>query len=228
MADPLDDEIIARYRGGTTMALHERDGMPIAAHAAGMIVTFGTASHAFQILRPGSAGHMTFVKIHQLDVESGIGLEDETFTFISRLDLSDVPAAAAPAREGDVMARIAEKAAAARAAVPVDVPAVPQLGEDLVDNVRRLFNLTNADVAFLFGISERHVHRWKTSGVPTDRRNDLAALQAIGLTVVAGIGPAGARTWLRAGDPSGEDLVRAGRFDELAARAEAEKDSPFT
>jgi hypothetical protein len=226
MADLLDGEfIMTRYSGGTTMALHERDGMPLAGHAAGIIVTFGTASHAYHVLeRPRSTGHMTFVKIHQLDIDTEFGLDDEGFTFVSDLQAMKAPAAV----EDDLMSRIAERAAAVRAAVAVDVPDVPQLGEDLVDNVRRLFDLTNADVASLFGISERHVHRWKTSGVPADRRNDLAALQAIGLTVVGGIGPAGARAWLRANDPSGEELVRAGRFVELAARAEAEEDSPFT
>ena len=211
------------YAGGT-IALHEREGMPDAGHRVGIILTSGTASHAFGSFKAHrSAGYLAFVKIRELDVDDRIELGDERLLFVSVA----APADSEP-RDDDLMLRIAEEAAAVRAAAPVELPEVPELGEDLVDNVRRLFNLTNADVASLFGISERHVHRWKTIGVPADRENDLAALQAIGLTVVGGVGPAGARAWLRAGAPSGEDLVRAGRFAELASRAEAEQDSPFT
>lgn len=127
------------------------------------------------------------------------------------------------------MSKIAQQAIAAGAAVGVDVPSVPDVDtNEPVSAIRRLFALTWADFAGMFGISERHAHRWRRDGVPEDRRDDVNALLATGLTIIGGLGPIGARRWLAAGDPSGEELVREGSVRDLYQRAVALKDSPFT
>jgi hypothetical protein len=51
---------------------------------------------------------------------------------------------------------------------------------------------------------------------------------AIGLTVIGGLGAAGARRWFFSGDPTAAQLAKQGRVDELRARAEALRDSPVT
>ena len=222
MPDLLDSDIAEYLKvAGGTVALHRHQGMVDAAHSAGMIVTVQTAS----LVQPyedwrRTRGIMTIVRIWDYQPPE-----------LRSADITVDHAGAEPVQVDDddaIMTRIAEQVAATQPAVTVERPTVPELGSDPVANIRRLFDLTYLDLASLFNISERHAHRWQSRGVPADRRRDVDALQAIGLTIVGGIGPAGARAWLRAGDPSGEDLVRTGRFDELAQRAESEKDSPFT
>jgi hypothetical protein len=195
---------------GGTVALHHLQDMYDLAHTSGMLVTIGTASHAFREFEEWhpDRGELTLV----------IKVGDE-FPAPSS-ETADISS-------GDRMAQIAERILAGNPSRAVPRPVVPELGDDPMANVLALFGLTVGEFAQLFRISERNAHRWRASGIPARRRGEVDALQAIGMTVIGGFGPAGAKSWLYSGDPSGDQLVRQGRFSELAARAEAVKDSPF-
>lgn len=227
MVDVLDRdaEVPSSATGRATVALHTHEGMIREACVVDVKMSERTESRAFAI-----RGLMNWIRVVQrVDIRAD-DLGAETGRAVVRLLDRQLGNGGG---EDDVdetagMVGMARTIAAQRPAAPVERPQLPQLGDEPVENIRRLFDLTFADVGRLFGISERHAHRWQRSGVPEDRRHAVDALQAVGLTVIGGRGPAGARAWLRAGDPSGETLVQSGRIDELAARANAGRDSIFT
>jgi hypothetical protein len=229
MVDLLDRDadVPSSPTGSATVALHTHEGMIREAGVVDLEMSEGTESRAFAI-----GGIMHWIRVVQrvdidiraddLGAEMGravVGLLDRRLGNGGDEDNVD---------EAAGMVGLARTIAAQRPAAAVERPQLPQLGDEPVENIRHLFDLTFADVGRLFGISERHAHRWHRSGVPEDRRHLVDALQAVGLTVIGGRGPAGARAWLRSGDPSGETLVQTGRIDELAARANAGRDSIFT
>ena len=138
---------------------------------------------------------------------------------------------AARARDGEADGQLARVARAMRdvpAAVAVERPAVPELIDRPAENVRRLFGLTVGQLAELFGVTERQMHRYLREGLPEGRRALADALVAVGLTVIGGLGADGARAWLHSGRPTAAQLARDGRIAELTARAEALRDSPVT
>jgi DNA-binding transcriptional regulator YiaG len=240
-----------------TVAMHTHEGMIREGHIVDILISPGTVSHAFGgaetlieteggvAYRYLSRGFVQMVEVDSLPidacsvktlrynrrriVDTGDRFATDSEIVAERREqpgpLADPPP---PRSDAEVMTAIAREVAATAPAVAVPRPQVPQLGAEPVENLRRLFNLTYPDLARLFGISERHAHRWQRDGIPEERRAAVDALQAIGLTVIGGLGPAGARAWLRTGSPSGEQLVKAGKLAQLAARADAEKDSPFT
>jgi hypothetical protein len=260
MTDLLDE--LVTWRGGVagcgaTIALHTHEGMIREGHVVTVLVSPGTASHAFGFHEHGvmpllgqveylrrSRGFVQMVEFGAFAAEPPpapmwryYGHPGVTVHADPMIPL-DIPWSAepgesrvgldAPADDTQRMTGMAQAMAAAAPAVAVARPEVPELGDEPIENLRRLFDLTYAEVGALVGISERHAHRWHTDGVPEERRSVVDALQAIGLTVIGGLGPAGAKAWLRAGTPSGVQLVQTGRVAELAQRADAEKDSPFT
>ncbi|MGO9496649.1 MAG: MerR family transcriptional regulator [Solirubrobacteraceae bacterium] len=115
------------------------------------------------------------------------------------------------------------------AAIAVPRPEVPALGDSPLENVKTLFGLTAGELARLFGVTERQVRRYLAEGnLPRSRQRLAEALMAVGLTVIGGLGTTGAREWLYGGEPSAAELAGQGRIDELASRAYALRDSPFT
>jgi hypothetical protein len=252
MVDLLDGGLLKGPRSAlsATVALHTHEGMIREGHIVDVIVSPGTASRAF-----GFVGHVGMVEYRQrsrgfvqmVEVDS-FGVDDPTphtiryhgrgpavapssALTLDPVELGEVSVGHAPAQPRDDAALMSEMAGVIAATIPavaVPRPRVPELGDDPVENLRRLFDLTFAELANVFGISERHAHRWQRDGVPAERRSTIDALQAIGLTVIGGLGPVGAKAWLYSGTPTGAQLVQTGRVAELAARAEAEKDSRFT
>ena len=138
-------------------------------------------------------------------------------------DAEDVPGE--PPLAMEQMARSMTDVAAA---VPVAHPTVPELTEEPLENVRRLFALTVGQVGDLFGVTERQAHRYLREGLPENRRSLANALTAAGLTVIGGLGAHGARRWLFSGSPTAAQLAASGQIDELRERAEALRDSPAT
>jgi hypothetical protein len=114
------------------------------------------------------------------------------------------------------------------AAVAIERPPVPELTDSPLENVRRLFGLTVSQLAELFGVTERQMHRYLRDGLPENRSALAAGLVAVGLTVIGGLGVQGARRWLYGGEPTGAELARRGSIAELAERAEGLRDSPVT
>ena len=135
------------------------------------------------------------------------------------------PADPAPASG---LARIAREMSDVPAAVEVERPSIPELTGDSLQNTRRLFVLTVAQLADLFGVTERQMHRYLREGLPDNRRALADALTAVGLTVIGGLGASGARRWLYSGEPTAAELAQQGRIAELTERAEALRDSPAT
>jgi hypothetical protein len=123
------------------------------------------------------------------------------------------------------LVQLARQMAATSPAVDVDLPPVPELGDDPAENVRRLFGLTVAQLADVLGVTERQVYRYREGPVPEDRRELLDALVAVGLLLIGGLGADGARQWLNSGRPSAAQLLHEGRSREVRARAEALRDS---
>lgn len=145
--------------------------------------------------------------------------------------LSELEAAAEKAPTGDDgagMRRAARRVAAQTPAVAVERPQMPALTGDPVADVRALYGLTYAQLASLLGVTERQVHRLDAERMTGARRERLDALVAVGLIVIGGLGPDGAYSWLEAGEPSGNELLRQGRYAELRARAESLRDSVAT
>jgi hypothetical protein len=137
----------------------------------------------------------------------------------------DGPTDAVP---GSELARLARAMTDVPAAVQVERPPVPTLSDDSLENTRRLFALTVAQLAELFGVTERQMHRYLREGLPENRRALADALMAVGLTVIGGLGAPGARRWLYSGEPTAAELAEQGRIAELTARAQALRDSPVT
>ncbi|HEY1517448.1 MAG TPA: hypothetical protein VGF91_13580 [Solirubrobacteraceae bacterium] len=114
------------------------------------------------------------------------------------------------------------------AAVAVERPRLPELTGDPVEDVRALYALTYGQLASLLGVTERQMHRLRGEPVTGERRERLDALTALGLILIGGLGPDGARLWLDSGDPPGSELLRQGRYAELRRRAEGLRDSVAT
>lgn len=140
---------------------------------------------------------------------------------------SDVRRSVEPS-DAETMRALASRLAAEAPAVEVTPPQVPHLTDNLVDNARRLFGLTVAQLASLLGVTERQVYRLDPVRMPSDRRSRLDALVAVGLILAGGLGPDGARGWMDSGGPSGWELLRAGDTGELRVRAEELRDSVAT
>ena len=203
-----------------TVAMHTHEGMIREGHIVDVLISPGTVSHAFGSVdtlieveggveyRQRSCGFVQMVEVDSLAIDvhhvktlrynrnriahTGHRFPIDTEIFAERLEQPDPPAdPPAPRSDAEVMTAMARAVATTTPAVAVPRPQVPQLGAEPVENLRRLFNLTYADLARLFGISERHAHRWQRDGVPEERRTTVDALQAIGLTVIGGLGPAG-------------------------------------
>lgn len=117
-------------------------------------------------------------------------------------------------------------AAAANPAGDVELPAVPELTGNVVDDSAALFGMTKAELASLFEVTERQLYRWQSSGIPDDRRRQFEALVAAGALVIGGLGAHGAGEWLKSGSPSAVDLIKSGRTEELRERALQLTDSP--
>jgi hypothetical protein len=126
------------------------------------------------------------------------------------------------------MADRAREIAGQTPAVAVAAPEVPALTDDPVHNVRALFALTVAQVGRVLGVTERQVYRIDPQRLDDERRRRLDAMVALGLLLVGGLGPEGARRWLEAGHPTGWELIDADNFSPLRARAEQLTDSIAT
>ena len=113
-------------------------------------------------------------------------------------------------------------------AIEVELPVVPLMTGNLVTDVQALFALTVADVADLLAVTERHLYRLKQGGDAGSHRRTLQALRAVGLHLIGGLGPDGARSWLDAGEPPSRQLLADGKVDEVAARARELTDSLAT
>ena len=136
--------------------------------------------------------------------------------------------ALAAGNEAAAMRAAGRRAAARAAAVAVERPQVPELTGDQVEDVRTLYGLTYAQLALLLGVTERQMHRLRGEPLTGERRDRLDALTALGLILIGGLGPDGARRWLASGDPPGSELLRQGRYAELRERAEGLRDSVAT
>ena len=218
-----------------TVAFHAVEGMVPEGHAAGMETSEGTTS-LFQHTPRWT--RMSLIEV----IASGAVAAAVADAFAAAEDapegqvISVLPADAPPdADDGDgdedaaAMLRMARQAVESHGAtVEVPRPLVPELTDEPVENVRRLFDLTYAEFGRLFGITERHAYRWHEGNVPAARRRAVDALQAVGMTIVGGLGPQGAKLWLRSGRPTGAELLAAGRLDELIDRADEATDSPAT
>lgn len=123
------------------------------------------------------------------------------------------------------LAQLARRMVAEDPAADVELPTVPELGPDPVENARRLFGLTVAQLADLLGVTERQVYRYRDGHVPQDRQEVLDSLIAIGLLLIGGLGARGAHQWLQSGRPSAAQLLHEGRSAEVRERAEALRDS---
>jgi hypothetical protein len=121
----------------------------------------------------------------------------------------------------DVPSLVSEAALLASAAPAVDVapPQVPELTGALLEDVRRVCGVTYAQLARMFGISERAVAGWRTSGVPRHRERTLQAMRVIGLALIGGLGPQGVARWLSDGAPSRLERIAQGQEQEVAAEA---------
>lgn len=239
-----------------TVSMHVRDGIALSGLSAGVLIT-GTASGdeawagalvaARGCVRLLDSGHITDEGLRQpvlprgqlthfgefrvsqaaprrLDAWQPEPEPSPVTGFTGSDDDNDDPD---PPPESQ-LARLARAMTGVPAAVAVERPRVPDLTDEPAENVRRLFALTVGQLADLFGVTERHMHRYLREGLPEGRRALADALTAVGLTVIGGLGAPGARRWLYSGEPTAAELARQGRIAELAARAEALRDSPAT
>jgi hypothetical protein len=256
MVDLIEGEILARLgrERSATVAMHAHEGMIREGHIVNVLVSPGTVSRAFDFdnthtlveddvvvqYRQRSSGFIQIVEVDSLAIDT-TNVRSLRYSVNRRADDAEhrllidtqifqdpAPDPPPPRDDAEVMAEMARAVAAATPAVAVERPQVPELGDEPVENLRRLFDLTYADIGRLFGISERHAYRWQREGVPKDSRSAVDALQAIGLTIIGGLGPAGAKAWLNSGSPPGVELVQTGAIAQLARRAEADKESPYT
>jgi hypothetical protein len=95
-------------------------------------------------------------------------------------------------------------------------PSVPELTGNLITDVRRLCDLTANDLATIFGRTERAIQGWRRNGPPEEFERPLRALEAVGLTLVGGLGPSGVRRWLTSGDPSPLARIAAGDIESVS------------
>jgi hypothetical protein len=126
------------------------------------------------------------------------------------------------------MRAVAARISAEAPAVEVERAEVPHLAGNPVDDARQLFGLTVVQLASLLGVTERQVYRFDPARMPAAHRERLNALVALGLLLVGGLGPDGAKRWLDAGEPTGAQLLREGKYGALRSRSEELKDSVAT
>jgi hypothetical protein len=200
----------------------------VAAHL-GIPIRLHMVAHGEGVVRlpdlEGAERPLYRVTVHDRDLSSWPVLHDAVLTS-HRSDWDNSPGTPQNPR-GD-MGDQARAVARQSPAVAVDIPDVPPLTENALENVRALFALTVAQVARVLGVTERQVYRTDPERLDDERRRRLDAMVALGLLLVGGLGPEGARRWLDAGDPSGWELVDAGDFSSLRARAEQLTDSIAT
>lgn len=157
-----------------------------------------------------AAGHHTWFIFHFL------GLEEEP--------PDDTPP---PPAEDDLRGRAAALAAE-HPHVAVEAPPRPRLSGNLAKDVHEVCGLTWAQIAAVFGISERAVAGWRAQGVPRHRAETMEALRAIGAILVGGLGTEGVATWLTASEPTRLERLRNGDVEAVAAEAAAYRDTPAT
>ncbi|HEY2716580.1 MAG TPA: hypothetical protein VGI73_10225 [Solirubrobacterales bacterium] len=104
----------------------------------------------------------------------------------------------------------------------------PRLSGNLAEDVHDVCGLTWDQIAGVFGVSERAAAGWRAQGVPRHRQEVMEALRAIGVLLVAGLGPEGVARWLTAGDPSRLERLRDGEVEAIAAEARSYLDAPAT
>jgi hypothetical protein len=113
--------------------------------------------------------------------------------------------------------------------VPVSAPAVVELSGNLTRDVLMLTGLTAAELASALGRTERSVRLWIADGQPPEpMRPELQRLRTVALRLVGGLGPAGVRRWLTAGDPSALQRVADGQSAGLLDETERLLHSPAT
>jgi transcriptional regulator with XRE-family HTH domain len=148
-----------------------------------------------------------------------------------REHVAEQPDAAHPPAELPLTESLQSRAAAiARAvpAVPVELPPVPQLTGDLLEDARLVTGLTLDQIARAIRVSGRAVAAWRAGTVPSHRVSFLQSVRSIGVSLVGGLGPSGVQRWLLAGAPSRLDRLAAGDVEAVAAEARAYETSPAT
>lgn len=141
------------------------------------------------------------------------------------LPTPDLPGASEPT---DRMQRLALELAHRQSYVEIEPPEPVQLTDNLVEDVQMTTGLTYAQIAQIFGISERAVASWKHSGVPRHREELMRALRAIGLILVGALGAEGVAAWFRAGQPSRITQLVHGDLTSVIAQARSLEYSPAT
>ncbi|MDA8068013.1 MAG: hypothetical protein M0T77_05305 [Actinomycetota bacterium] len=185
------------------------------------------------VVDAGSVGLSTLYTLCRLTVPSTTVLP---LGFTAAVTASDTaahnarpPAEPAIPRDDPTTMRLAAERSVVRApAVSVELPDVPKMTGDPLDDVRALYGLTYADLASLLGVTERQAHRLDAERLSPERRELLEALVAVGLIIIGGLGPDGAWRWLETGSPPGIQLLHESRYSELRARAERLRDSVAT
>jgi hypothetical protein len=110
--------------------------------------------------------------------------------------------------------------------VGVPRPEQPPPSDNLIDEACAVTGLTRREVADLLDVSERYLMRLRhePDAMGWERETRLNALRTIGSALVGGLGARRTAEWLREGEPSALELIRAGRTDdvfELARRVRA-------
>jgi len=114
-------------------------------------------------------------------------------------------------------------------AIPVDPPPLAVLSGNLTRDVLELTGLTAAELANAINRTERSVRGWVANDrVPTAMRPVLQQLRTIALRLFGGLGSAGVRRWLTAGDPSALSRIAAGDAAGVLAETSDLLDSPAT
>ena len=141
------------------------------------------------------------------------------------LPTPDLPGASEPA---DRIQRLALELAQQQPYVISEPLAPIELTDNLIEDVQTTTGLTYAQIAQIFGISERAVAGWKHAGVPRHRREAMRALRAIGLILVGGLGSEGVTAWFRAGQPSRMTQLAHGDLQAVIDQARSLEYSPAT
>lgn len=123
---------------------------------------------------------------------------------------------------------LAAEVATKKSAVESRLPDIPESSGNLVRDVCTLCGLTIWELGELIGRTERSVRRWHENRPPASVRPQLEAMQAIGLTLIGGLGSGGVRRWLTTGRPSPLERIRAGQVAEVAKQVRAYEDSVVT
>jgi DNA-binding transcriptional regulator YiaG len=110
------------------------------------------------------------------------------------------------------------------------LPEIPELTGNLVTDARSLAGLTTQQLADLCGVTERTMFAWRDheGRISTDAEKTLRGLRAISAALVGALGPSGVARWLLAGPEAPFEELKAGRVDDVVARAQQYLDSPAT